>query len=449
MHRPFITLSFVLLLFGCKPDKVHEFAIKNVKVLNVLTGKIQSNKTILIDNGKINQIINADQSFKAKENLDGNNKLVTPSFIDTHIHPTDILGDYDKAPKNINTDSLAIYRKRISDSYLPFGVTTVLTMGQPDNWLNSMIQWQINPNDSIVDYYLSGGAMISKDNRLPYIGHVEVTSPQLARQKIMEYHNKGVKYVKVYYRIKEPEFSNVVKVADSLKMPIFGHIGDLSLEYPSISYALNNSLKNIEHITVLGNNFFTTQKERDDFTNSFENQFGALNTEPKIIQYFLEQFRYIENNKQKEKAEFIKLMANNKATLSTTIYRVYDQLRNTDTSVSKIQLERNLTNFKLMMNFAKELHNKGVELRIATDMPNGGKVLLSELVILAKYGFTIADIFKIATINGAKAMQLENEIGSIDIGKKANLLIWSKNPFDNSENFEQPKIILKNGILIK
>ena len=449
MQRHIITFSFVLLLFGCKPDKVHDLAIKNVKVLNVLTGEIQSNKTILIDNGKINQIISTDQSFKAKENIDGNNKLVTPSFIDTHIHPTDILGDYDNAPKKLQKDSLAIYKKRISDSYLPFGVTTVLTMGQPDNWLNSMMQWQVNPNDSLVDYYLSGGAMISKDSRVPYIGHVEVTSPQLARQKIIEYYKKGVKYVKIYYRIKEPEFSTIVKVADSLKMQVFGHIGDLSIEYPSISYALNKGLKNIEHITVLGNNFFTTQKERDDFTNSFEKKFGALNSELKIIQYFLEQFRYIEDNKQKEKAEFIKLMVNKKATLSTTIYRVYDQVRNTDTSVSKIQLERNLANFKLMMSFAIELHNKGVELRIATDMPNGGKVLLSELIILAKYGFNIADIFKIATINGAKAMQLENEIGSIDVGKKANLLIWSRNPFDNPENFEHPKIILKNGIQIK
>jgi imidazolonepropionase-like amidohydrolase len=449
MQKYIILFCFVLLLFGCKQDKVHDLAIKNVKVLNVLTGEIQSNKTILIYNGKINQIINADQSFKAKENIDGNNKLVTPSFIDAHIHPTDILGDYDNAPKTLHTDSLAVYRKRISDTYLLYGVTTVLTMGQPENWLNSMLQWQIKPNDSLVDFYLSGGAMISKDNRVPYIGHVEVTSPQLARQKVIEYHNKGVKYIKIYWRMKEPEFSTVVKVADSLKMPIFGHIGDMSQEYLPISYALNNGIKNIEHITVLGNNFFTTQKEREDFTNSFVKQFGALNSEPKIIQYFLEQFRHIEDNKQKEKAAFIKLMVNKKATLSTTIFRVYDQVINTDTSVSKVQLERNLANFQLLMNFAKELHDKGIELRIATDMPTGGKVLFSELVILSKYGFSVADIFKIATINGAKAMQLENEIGSIDVGKKANLLIWSKNPFDNSENFEQPKIVLKNGIQIK
>ena len=449
MDKHFITFIIVLLLFGCKSDKIHDLAIKNVKILNVLTGEIQSNKTILIDNGKINQIINADQSFKAKENIEGRNSLVTPSFIDTHIHPTDILGDYDNAPKSLQTDSLGIYQKRISDDYLPFGVTTVLTMGQPDNWLDSMMQWQINPTDRFVDYYLSGGAMISKDNRVPYIGHVEVTTPQLARQKIIDYHRKGVKYVKIYYRMKEPEFSTVVKVADSLKMPVFGHIGDMSLEYPSISYALNKGVKNIEHITVLGNNFFTTQNERDDFTDNFVNTYGALNSEPKIIEYFLEQFRYLEENKQKEKAEFINLMVNKKATLSTTIFRVYNQVMNTDTSISKIQLERNLANFKLMMNFAKELHDQGIELRIATDMPNGGQVLLSELVILAKYGFSIADIFKIATINGSKAMQLEKEIGSIEVGKKANLLIWSKNPFDNPENFEQPKIVIKNGIRIK
>ncbi|MBK8723699.1 MAG: hypothetical protein IPL95_16020 [Saprospiraceae bacterium] len=180
-------------------------------------------------------------------------------------------------------------------------MTTVLTMGQPDNWLDSMMQWQINPTDRLVDFYLSGGAMISKDNRVPYIGHVEVTTPQLARQKIIDYHRKGVKYVKIYYRMKEPEFSTVVKVADSLKMPVFGHIGDMSLEYPSISYALNKGVKNIEHITVLGNNFFTTQNERNDFTDNFVNTYGALNSEPKIIEYFLEQFRYLKKINKKKK----------------------------------------------------------------------------------------------------------------------------------------------------
>ena len=245
-----LLISFAFIA-GCKPEKNYDLAIKNVTILNVHTGVLQAKKTILITNGKIEQIISSDNDFVAKEVIEGNNKLVTPSFIDTHIHPSDVLGDYENAPKTLNKDSLSIYRKRISDIYLPYGVTTVLTMGQSDNWLDPTYQWQNNKVDSLVDYYVAGGALISKDNREPYFAHTEVTSPQLAREKVIEYHNKGLKYVKIYYRLKEPEFSTVIKTADSLNMKLFGHIGDFDTDYLTIDYALQKGLSNFEHTPVI------------------------------------------------------------------------------------------------------------------------------------------------------------------------------------------------------
>lgn len=454
-----LRLNFLLLVFfafitGCKPDKTYDLAIKNVTVLDVQTGVLQANKTILITNGIIEQIISADKDFISKEVIEGNNKLVTPSFIDTHIHPSDVLGDYENAPKTLDKDSLSIYRKRLSDVYLPYGVTTVLSMGQSDKWLDPTLQWQNNSVDSLVDYYIAGGALISKDNREPYFAHTEVTSPQLARKKITQYHNKGLKYVKIYYRLKEPEFTTVIKTADSLNMKLFGHIGDFDTDYLAIDYALQKGINNFEHIPLIGNNFFKSQQERDSFDTQFVQNFGEFNSEIRLIEYFLDQFRFIEENKRNEKASFLNTLAKEKITISTTIHRLYEQIAPTyfttpnDSLMTKSEAEKNLHNFKLMMDFAKQLHDNGVELRIGTDMPNGGKVLISELIILANYGFSIADVFKIATINGAKALQLDTQTGSIDIGKKANIIIWSESPFDNINNFSKPIKVIKDGRLL-
>ena len=102
-----------------------------------------------------------------------------------------------------------------------------------------------------------------------------------------------------------------------------------------------------------------------------------------------------------------------------------------------------------MMKYAKQMHNAGIQIRLGSDMPNGGKANISELILMCKYGFPVADVMKIASLNGANAIGIENEVGSLKIGKKANLIIWRESPFDNLENFTSEKTIIKDGKVIK
>lgn len=442
----------LLFLFSCSDKIEYDLVIKNATLLIVETGEIKEKQNILIKDGKILKIAD-QQNFKFKQEIDAQGKLVTPSFIDAHIHPTDVFGDYEDAPLSIPKDSVEYYRQKLSNEYLPYGITTTLMMGHPENWLNDIIQWK-DGEALYADFLTCGGALISKEEREPYIGHLTVESAKLAKEKVIEYHNKGLQHIKVYHRLSEPEFSTVIKTADSLNMKVYGHIGDFDPKRLSIQQTLEKGLKNYEHIATLPYSLIRTENEWKEFDVHFESLFGRANTIEKVLMMFLEAFRFIDENKSSEMNELIKQLAQNNATFSTTIGFIHQQFASShyfpfsENSLSKEQIKRSKENFEIMMKYLKKMSDSGILIRIATDSKFGGKTLLTELKILSQYDFSTEEIFKIATINGADAIGLANKIGSITSGKTANLIIWKHSPFDNSENFFSEKTIIKNGVLL-
>lgn len=442
-----LIIIFTLISLGCKQTEECDLLIKNANVLDVETGEILLQKTLVITNGIIQDIIDEPIGYKGIEIINAKGKLVTPSFIDTHIHPTDVFGDRKEAPKSLNNNS----RKKLSDQYLPFGTTTTLMMGQPEGWLDTILNWQKNQNPNFVDVFTTGGAIISKENREPYIGHSVVANPKEAKVKVIEYHNLGINHIKLYYRLNNPEFQTAFETADSLNMNIYGHIGGFNLENQTIDKTLSLGLKNYEHLGIIPNSVLSDKEDWDRANKLFNDKFGELNSESRVIEYLLELFRYAEIYKKDELNKLIEQLSIEKASFSTTLHFLYQQFSETyftkplDTTLTKAQTDRCFENFKILMQNTKKLYDNGVVIRLGSDMANGGKANLSELILLCEYGFTVNDAFKIASLNGAKAIGIENEVGSLKKGKQANLIIWEKSPFDDIKNFISEKTIIKGG----
>ncbi|HTG56773.1 MAG TPA: amidohydrolase family protein [Niabella sp.] len=74
------------------------------------------------------------------------------------------------------------------------------------------------------------------------------------------------------------------------------------------------------------------------------------------------------------------------------------------------------------------MYDQGVPLNLGTDCPDGGKAALSELWLIQHTGILMSSILQIATINSAKAIGRDNLYGSIQKGKKADLLIFDDTP---------------------
>ncbi|MFQ5548256.1 MAG: amidohydrolase family protein [Woeseia sp.] len=92
-------------------------------------------------------------------------------------------------------------------------------------------------------------------------------------------------------------------------------------------------------------------------------------------------------------------------------------------------------NFRLWMRFINDYKNAGG--RVATGSDAGfifkvyGFALIRELELLQEAGFHPLEVVQAATLNGAELLGLDEEIGSVVPGKKADLIIIDENPVQN------------------
>jgi imidazolonepropionase-like amidohydrolase len=70
-----------------------------------------------------------------------------------------------------------------------------------------------------------------------------------------------------------------------------------------------------------------------------------------------------------------------------------------------------------------------------------------ELWALASGGLKPLEVIRIGTIFGAEAIGFGEDLGSLEPGKLADLIVLDKNPLENIRNTESIRMVMKNGRL--
>lgn len=97
-------------------------------------------------------------------------------------------------------------------------------------------------------------------------------------------------------------------------------------------------------------------------------------------------------------------------------------------------------------------HEAGGKITLGTDHVSNGNHLPGfgvhrELDALVRNGISESDALKIATINGARALKIDKDHGSIEIGKVADLVIVNGNPLDKIRNTRNVQKVVRAGVV--
>ncbi len=117
-------------------------------------------------------------------------------------------------------------------------------------------------------------------------------------------------------------------------------------------------------------------------------------------------------------------------------------------------------NYRLWMAFINEYKNRGGRVTAGSD--NGfiyqtyGFGYIRELELLREAGFHPLEVIRSATLNGAQALGMDKEIGSVEVGKLADIIIINANPLKNLqvlygtgaiELTKENKVVRTGGVL--
>jgi imidazolonepropionase-like amidohydrolase len=460
IKRYFLFCLLAFLGASCRKPVSHDMVITNASVFNARTGEEEQNRTILVDNGIITDVLQDASQAVGDTVIDAAGRLVTPGFIDAVGHLDDIFGDSVNA-MTMDTGLFEAYRTSFSDTYLPYGVMAVRNAGDCEDWLPAGIFFMKNSVSNAPDLYTSGGSLTFDYDGPAYINHVKIKDSAEAAEKVRSYYEQGIRHIKAMGNIQYYNLKGILPEVNKR-----GMIFTIQAQFmTSIDSCLSLGITRFEHASTvcydpsvfdfLGDTAFLAQLSRNWSTPA-----GEMPAEGNRIYPYMEAANYLGPHNTRVEA-LIKKMAGKNASMSTSLHFFAQWFgltyytskpkakRFVTTGFSEEQKKRCVSGYRILAGYVKQMHDSGVMLAIGTDHVEGGKAVLSDMLLLHDAGIPMKDVLQIATLNTARYIGKESVYGSIEKGKRANLILFDKNPLNDPKNLLERKTVIKDGVVVK
>ena len=425
-----------------KPSVNDLLVVDNVTVVDVRTGKLKPDQTVILERHRIFSI-RPSKSAKYPPDADrvnGKGGYLIPGLWDMHVHL--VFGDWFPDAKDI---SLPLF--------IANGVTSVRDMGSE---LDVVQDWrtQIEAGQLIGPRILTSGPMLDGP-RPRFPSSIAIASPEEARHAVDDLKAHGADFIKLQSLLPRDAVLAIAEEARKREIAFAGHVPN-AMRASDMSEA---GMKSFEHLIGI-----------------FE---GSSTAEDAFLEGGKTEGRFLATYDEARAASLAALLAKNHTWQCPTLVweRGGNLLDVSDFSGdARVKYVPGSWKNKTWKRFTEEitqgygtddiatrkkfidkelevvrmLEKAGVPFLAGTDTPAGvhifpGFSLHEELERFVAAGFTPLEALQTATLNPAQFFGMAGQLGAIEEGKLADMVLLSANPMEDIANTEKIAGVFVNG----
>ena len=453
-------MLILLCYFTCIANA--QLLIRNTTVVDVENKELLPATDVLIQDGRIAGMGKKLKTSSSVQVIDGSGKYLMPGLVDAHVHFFQSGGLYTR-PDAIDLRKYKPYADEIQwvhnhmenflCRYIAAGITTVVDVGSTINFLKQRDSFRNKTYAPTV--YMTGPLLTTWEPEVfKNLGDDEPFYLMKTPDEARRYVEKQLPY--------KPDFIKIWYIVQGRNIDSAAH-QHLPLVKAAIDEAHKSGLRVAVHATEritaqlaveAGADFLVHDIEDEPIDAAFVQLLKTKNTvlSPTLV---------VAGNYYKTFGQYYTITADDlQYAHPTPLNSLLDLKKLKDTALTN-RYRRSILNNKNFFDREdsirrlnlKKLMDGGVTVATGTDAGNIGTQHVSsyfdELNAMQQSGLDNWQLLQASTINGAKAVGKEAEFGSIKKGKRADMLLLSKNPAEGFANWKSIEFVINKGVVIK